>query len=126
MHYFNFLHVPASEALLGFLQEGICPTLPLKRQLCSHTDPSHPDSRTARSRQHICRLVCAVAFFFFLHLLGLHAHMKSDMWMNLCISGCGESIYAYMAKKERLHSMRVSHRQVWKHGTFCINELMKS
>lgn len=123
MHYFNFLHVPASEALLGFLQEGICPTLPLKRQLCSHTDPSH----TARSRQHICvRLVCAVDFFFFLHLLGLRAHMKSDMWMNLCISGCGERIYAYMPKKERLRSTRVSHGQVWKHETFYVNELTKS
>lgn len=73
-----------------------------------------------------CVLWLFFPFFFFLHLLGLCTHMKSDMWMNLCISGCGESIYAYMPKKERLHSTRVSHGQVWKHETFYVNELMKS
>lgn len=64
MHYFNFLHVPASEALLGFLQEEFVRSLDLNVS-SAHTRTSATGAATLHAHGDTIVAWCnsVVAFF---------------------------------------------------------------
>lgn len=95
MHYFNFLHVPASEALLGFLQEEFVRSVDLNVS-SAHTRTSATRAATPRAQGDTIVDWCNSVAAFFTPTGSSCWYEISSMRMNLCRSGRWKIQYAYI------------------------------
>lgn len=96
MHYFNFLHVPASAALLGILQEEFVRRFDLNLS-SAQTRTSATQAATLHANGDTTVAWCN-SVVFFLHLLGLCADSKSGLcgWIYAEVDAESFSTYAYI------------------------------